>query len=144
MITTKNETFLRKNNLKLKTRKMNLSKQETEILGKVNEVLDLLAKGQFIKAMTEYLADGVQLFEGNNPPKVGKELCLVEEEKLLSTVVEFGGYNVISGPAVKGDTTFYEAVMEFKTNDGTAHKFEQAVRSQWKDGKIINERYYHA
>ena len=123
---------------------MSLSNQESEILGKMNGVLTLLTEGQFIKAMTEYLADDVQLSEGNNPPIIGKELCLVEEEKLLSTVVEFGGYHVISGPAVKGDTTFYEAVMEFKTNDGSAHRFEQAVRSQWKDGKIINERYYHA
>ncbi|WP_299621019.1 hypothetical protein [uncultured Tenacibaculum sp.] len=123
---------------------MSLSNQENEILGRVNDVLALLAKGQFIKAMTDYLADDVQLFEGNNPPKVGKDFCIAEEEKLLSTVVEFGGYNVISGPAVKDDTTFYEVVMEFKTNDGVSHRFEQAVRSQWKDGKIINERYYHA
>lgn len=123
---------------------MNLLHQEKDILEKINEVLALLAEGQFINAMTEYLADDVQLSEGNNPPKIGKELCLAEEEKLLSTVVEFGGYHVISGPAVKGDTTFYEVVMEFKTNDGKAHRFEQAVRSQWKDGKIINERYYHA
>lgn len=123
---------------------MSLSNLENEILGKMNDVLALLAEGQFIKAMTEYLADDVQLSEGNNPPKIGKAFCLAEEEKLLSTVVEFGGYHVLSGPAVKGDTTFYEVVMEFKTNDGVAHRFEQAVRSQWKDGKIINERYYHA
>jgi len=123
---------------------MSLSNQETEILGKINDVLALLVEGQFIKAMTEYLDDDVQLFEGNNPPKKGKAFCLAEEEKLLSTVVEFNGYNVISGPAVKGDTTFYEVVMKFKTNDGQSHRFEQAVRSVWKNGKIINERYYHA
>ncbi len=123
---------------------MSLTNQENEILENVNKVLGLLSEGQFIKAMTEYLDDDVLLFEGNNPPKVGKQFCLTEEEKLLSTVVEFGGYKVLSGPAVKGDTSFYEAVMEFKTNDGESHKFEQAVRSQWKNGKIINERYYHA
>ena len=123
---------------------MSLSNQENEILGKMNDILALLAKGEFIKAMTDYLADDVQLSEGNNLPKIGKALCLAEEEKLLSTVVDFGGYHVISGPAVKGDTTFYEVVMEFKTNDGASHRFEQAVRTQWKDGKIINERYYHA
>ena len=123
---------------------MNLSNQESENLTKMNEVLALLAEGQFIKAMTEYLDDDVQLSEGNNPPKIGKKLCLEEEEKLLSTVVEFGGYHVLSGPAAKGDTTFYEVVMEFKTNDGVSHRFEQAVRSVWKNGKIINERYYHA
>ncbi|MGW9685278.1 hypothetical protein [Flagellimonas sp. 2504JD1-5] len=118
--------------------------QEQELLSKANEVTSLLAKGKFIEAMENYLADDVQLFEGNNPAKVGKTFCLIEEQKLLDTVTAFHGYKVISGPAVKGDTTFYEAIMEFDTNDGTKHRFEQVVRTQWKDGKIINERYYHA
>ncbi len=118
--------------------------QEQELLTKVNEVTALLGQGKFIEAMNGYLADDVQLFEGNNPAKVGKAFCIDEEEKLLATVTAFHGYNVTSGPAVQGDTTFYEAVMEFDTNDGTKHRFEQVVRSQWKDGKIINERYYHA
>ena len=122
---------------------MNLSTEENGNLEKITEVLALLSEGQFIKAMTEYLDNDVQLFEGNNPAKKGLEFCLAEEEKLLSTVTEFNGYKVLSGPAVKGDTTFYEAVMEFKTNDGQSHKFEQVVRSIWKNGKIINERYYH-
>jgi len=118
--------------------------QEQELLNNVNEVTALLSQGQFINAMETYLADDVQLFEGNNPPKVGKAFCLLEEQKLLDTVTAFHGYTVTNGPAVKGDTTFYEAVMEFDTNDGTQHRFEQVVRSQWKDGKIVNERYYHA
>ena len=123
---------------------MEASTQEQELLTKANAVTSLLAEGQFINAMETYLADDVQLFEGNNPAKVGKAFCLAEEQKLLDTVTAFHGYTVTSGPAVKGDTTFYEAVMEFDTNDGTKHRFEQVVRTQWKDGKIINDRYYHA
>lgn len=118
--------------------------QEQELLTKANEVTALLAEGKFIEAMEEYLAEDVQLFEGNNPAKVGKAFCLAEEKKLLDTVVAFHGYNVLSGPAVKDNTTFYEAVMEFRTNDGTEHKFEQVVRTTWENGKIVNERYYHA
>ena len=121
-----------------------LTTSEQEILGKANEVVALLAEGKFIDAMSNYLADDVHLFEGNNPAKVGKDYCIALEEDLLATVTEFIGYKVLSGPAVKGDTTFYEAVMEFVTDDGTHNKFEQAVRSQWKDGKIVSERYYHA
>ncbi|MEM9077231.1 MAG: SnoaL-like domain-containing protein [Bacteroidota bacterium] len=123
---------------------METTLQEQELLTKANEVVDLLAEGKFIEAMENYLADDVQLFEGNNPAKVGKAFTIAEEQKLLDTVTAFHGYTVTSGPAVKGDTTFYEAVMEFDTNDGTQHRFEQAVRTQWKDGKIVNERYYHA
>ncbi|MEK6153083.1 hypothetical protein WIW50_07480 [Flavobacteriaceae bacterium 3-367] len=118
--------------------------QEHELLTKAKEVTALLAEGKFIEAMEEYLAEDVQLFEGNNPAKVGKDFCLAEEKKLLDTVVAFHGYKVLSGPAVKDNTTFYEAVMEFRTNDGTEHKFEQVVRTTWENGKIVNERYYHA
>ncbi|WP_422858995.1 SnoaL-like domain-containing protein [Flagellimonas sp. S174] len=123
---------------------METTVQEQKLLTKANEVVNLLAEGKFIEAMENYLADDVQLFEGNNPAKVGKAFSLAEEQKLLDTVTAFHGYTVTSGPAVKGDTTFYEAVMEFDTNDGTQHRFEQVVRTQWKDGKIVNERYYHA
>ena len=109
--------------------------QELELLAKANEVLELLGEGKFIEAMTDYLHDDVRLYEGNNEPKVGKDHCLLEEENLLKTVTSFQGYKVLSGPAVNGNTTFYEAVMEFTTEDGTDHKFEQVVRSQWEDGK---------
>ncbi|MFS4417301.1 hypothetical protein [Maribacter sp. 2307ULW6-5] len=118
--------------------------QEAKLLENANAVLALLGEGKFMEAMNAYLADDVKLYEGNNPAKEGKAFCLAEEQKLLDTVTAFHGYRVLSGPAVSGDTTFYEAVMEFRTNDGTEHKFEQVVRTVWKDGKIVNERYYHA
>jgi len=103
----------------------------------------LLGKGQFLEAMDKYLDDDVVLQEANNEPKVGKEVCIIAEKELLATVTEFIGYD-IKNIAVSGDVSYYEAIMEFKTNDGQHHKFEQVNRTQWKDGKIINERYYHA
>ncbi len=118
--------------------------QEQELLDKATEILNMLAEGKFLEAMKKHMAEHVSLYEGNNPAKVGLDFCLAEEEALLDTVVEFGGYKVLSGPAVKGDTTFYEAVMEFKTNDGQSHRFEQVVRTKWENGKIVDERYYHA
>ncbi len=121
-----------------------VANQEQEILVNVKNVLALLEKGEFIKAMDTYLDDNVKLWEGNNPAKEGKTHCIKLEEDLLATVTAFHGYEVKSGPAVAGDTSFYEAVMSFDTNDGTKHRFEQVVRTKWKNGKIIDERYYHA
>ena len=120
-----------------------LKTEEKTLLENANEVLEMLAEGKFIEAMEKHLAEDVQLIEGNSPAKVGKQFCLEKEQELLDTVTKFTGYKVLSGPAVQGNTTFYEAVMEFTTNDGVDHKFEQVVRTQWKNGQIINERYYH-
>lgn len=122
-----------------------VAQQEQTILNNANNVLELLAEGQFIKAMDQYLADDVQLIEANSEPKVGKAHCIALEEELLATVTAFHGYEVKNGPAVKGNTSFYEAVMKFDTNDGQSHTFEQVVRTTWNnEGKIIEERYYHA
>lgn len=121
-----------------------VTSQEQEILTNAKAVLDLLAQGQFIQAMDTYLDDNVTLWEANNAPKKGKAHCIQLEEDLLATVTAFHGYELKSGPAVIGDTSFYEAVMSFDTSDGTSHRFEQVVRTKWKDGKIIDERYYHA
>ncbi|SHI37152.1 hypothetical protein [Aquimarina spongiae] len=123
----------------------NSTTKEQTIKENVNAVLNLLSEGKFLDAMNEYLADDVILREGNNEPKVGKEFCIRQEEELLATVTAFHGYEVVSGPAVKGDTSFYEAVMKFDTADGQKHTFEQVVRTKWNDaGKIIEERYYHS
>ncbi|WP_353777270.1 hypothetical protein [Winogradskyella sp. 3972H.M.0a.05] len=107
------------------------------------DLKDLLGKGQFLEAMDKYLDDDVVLQEANNTPKEGKEVCIIAEKELLETVTEFIRYD-INNIAIAGDVSYYEAVMEFKTNDGQHHRFEQVNRTQWKDGKIINERYYHA
>ncbi len=39
---------------------------------------------------------------------------------------------------------FYDAALSLKLNNGETIRLEQAVKTEWHDGKIINERYYHA
>ncbi|MFD2551264.1 hypothetical protein ACFSQP_05490 [Bizionia sediminis] len=119
-----------------------LNTQEQKIETALMDLKTLLGKGQFMEAMHKYLADDVVLQEANQTPKVGKETCLIAEEALLDTVTEFIRYDIFDY-AINGDTSFYEAIMEFKTNDGKHHKFEQVNRTKWRDGKIINERYFH-
>lgn len=109
----------------------------------LKDLENLLGKGQFLEAMDKYLAEDVVLQEANGEPKRGKAICIAAEKELLATVVEFIRYD-ISNIAISGNISYYEAVMEFKTNDGQHHKFEQVNRTQWENGKIINERYYHA
>lgn len=109
----------------------------------LKDIFSLLSKGQFIEAMEKHLHAEVQLREVNAEPKVGKDHCISVEKEILKGVGEFIQYTV-SDYAINGDVSFYEAVMEYKEVDGTHVKVEQSVVSRWKDGKIINERYYHA
>ncbi|MEP2280528.1 hypothetical protein [Maribacter sp.] len=116
---------------------------EKQIKAALKDLKKLLGKGAFIPAMEKYLHDDVQLQEANNEPKVGKEVCLQAEKELLATVTDFAGYTM-KNIVVRGNVSYYEAIMEFTTNDGVQHRFEQVNRTKWKDGLIINERYFHA
>jgi len=117
---------------------------ENQIEKNLSHVHNLLAKGDFIEAMETYLHEDVELIEGNGEPKKGKAYCVkFEDDFIKNDVKEFVGYEVGSY-AVKGNHSFYDAVMTLKLNDGTTMVSEQAVATEWKDGKIFRERYYHA
>lgn len=117
---------------------------KTQIETNLAHIHELLAEGAFIEAMETYLHDDVQLKEGNEEPKVGKEFCVkFEDDFIKNDLAEFIGYEV-GNYAVNGNHSYYDAVMTLKLNDGSTMVSEQTVASEWKDGKIYRERYYHA
>jgi hypothetical protein len=116
----------------------------TQIENNLRKVHELLSVGKFIEAMETYLHDDVELREGNGEVKKGKDFCVkFEDDFIKNDVAEFLGYEV-GNYAVKGNHTYYDAVMTLKLNDGNTMISEQAVATEWKDGKIYKERYYHA
>lgn len=110
----------------------------------LNHIHELLAEAKFIEAMEIYLHDDVELREGNGEPKKGKQFNLDFEHNFINNqLAEFIRYDV-KDVAVQGNNSFYTAVMELKMKDGSTMLSEQAVATQWKDGKIYRERYYHS
>ena len=115
-----------------------------QIENNLKHIHELLSKGGFIEAMETYLHDDVELIEANDEPKKGKEFCVnFENDFINNQLAEFIRYDV-GNYAVQGDHSFYEAVMELKLKDGSNMLVEQVVATEWKDGKIYRERYYHA
>ena len=103
----------------------------------------MLKQGQFIEAQEKFFHDDVILVEGNAEPKQGKEFCIQQEKEVLAGVAEFVGYNA-TGFAANDGTSFYEATMEYVEKSGNRVKVEQSVVTNWEDGKIVKERFYHA
>ncbi|WP_394972899.1 hypothetical protein [uncultured Croceitalea sp.] len=117
---------------------------ENSIEKNLKHIHELLAKGEFIEAMDTYFHDDVIVREANGDPKVGKKACIqFEEDWIKNELKKFIGYK--SGNyAVNGNHSFYDAVFTADLNDGTTLVSEQIVATEWRDGKIYRERYYHA
>lgn len=66
-----------------------------------------------------------------------------EHDLIDNHLEEFISYK-IGDTAVQGNHSFYDAVMTLKMKDGSTMISEQAVATEWKDGQIYRERYYHS
>ena len=118
-----------------------MSKQVSETL---QEMLGILKKGQMTEGQKIYFADSVVTQEGKQPPIVGKQASIERLDKFRETigVAAFISY-AIGDVAVVGNTSFYDAVLTLKLKNGETINLEQAVKTDWQDGKIVKERYYH-
>jgi hypothetical protein len=92
-----------------------------------------------------YFADAVVTQEGNQAPIVGKQASIERLNTFRETigVAAFISY-AIGAVAVAGNTSFYDAVLSLKLKNGETINLEQVVKTEWLDGKIVKERYYHS
>ena len=112
------------------------------LLGRLEDLFSYIREGRILDAINEFYAEDALMQENNLPPTVGRKANLEREKQFLSTVKDWNRFDVIA-KGVGEDVTFYETVMDWTTTDGTPVHVEQVVVAQWKDGKIISERFFH-
>ncbi|HMS41109.1 MAG TPA: hypothetical protein PKE69_12840 [Pyrinomonadaceae bacterium] len=119
---------------------------KTEVKEVLNEMLGILRKGRMTEGQETYFADEVVTQEGNNLALTGKQNAIERLNNFRESigVAEFISYK-IGDVAVEGNTSFYDAVLTLKLNNGETISLEQVVKTIWNDdGKIVFERYFHS
>ncbi len=117
-----------------------------EVKEVLNEMLGILQEGRMTEGQETYFAENVVTQEGNNPALTGKQSAIERLNDFRNSigVAEFISYK-IGDTAVEGNTSFYDAVLSLKLNNGETISLEQVVKTVWNDeGKIVFERYYHS
>ena len=109
---------------------------------RLEDLFFYIREGRILDAINEFYAEDAVMQENNLPPTVGREANFEREKEFLRTVKDWNRFDV-NAKGVGEDVTFYETVMDWTPTDGTPVHVEQVVVAQWKDGKIINERFYH-
>ncbi|MFO0775175.1 MAG: nuclear transport factor 2 family protein [Nitrospiraceae bacterium] len=109
---------------------------------RLNSLFDHIRQGKIIEAMHEFYDPQVSMQENRNPPTQGLAANIEREKQFMSSVKEWKGFEVTAS-AVGENTTFYECTFDFIAQDGKAVHLEQVVVAKWKDGKIVQERFYY-
>jgi ketosteroid isomerase-like protein len=114
----------------------------TNLETRLKDLHRYIHEGRIIEAMHEFYAPDVVMQEHSNTPTVGLDANIEREKQFLSAVKEWKGFEVKSIGIGQG-TTFYEAVFDWIATDGRPVHLEQVAVAQWRDGKIIHERFYY-
>ncbi len=103
---------------------------------------DDVLSGKIMDAFEKYYADDVVMQENSEDPRVGKAANRKAEEDFMSSVEAFNGASV-KASAVNGDVSFSEWEMDITFKGGKRVKFNQVAVRHWKNGQIVNERFFY-
>lgn len=107
------------------------------------DIKNLVLQGKAMEAFEKYYADDVVMQENEHPATVGKAVNRERELEFFSKVVEFRGADV-KQVAYGDDVIISEWSLDYTHADWGKRTYDQVSVQQWKDGKVVHERFYYA
>ena len=101
-----------------------------------------ILKGDILGAFDRFYADNVTMQENSDEPTAGKAANRKREEDFVASVQEIHGVKLLSS-AVNGDTSFGEWEFDATYKGGARVKLTQVAVRRWKNGQIVQERFYY-
>jgi ketosteroid isomerase-like protein len=120
-----------------------MSSATTQNVAALDQALnEAILSGKALEAFEQYYADDVVMQENSEEPRRGKDVNRTAEVEFFSSLASFNEGKLLSS-AVNGDVTFGEWFMDVTFKNGQSAKLAQVAVRRWKDGKIVNERFYY-
>ncbi len=113
-----------------------------KLIEMISSVNDLILQGKALEAFDEFYHDDVVMQENNNPECVGKELNRKREEEFFNAITEFRSAKPLK-VTVGENITMVEWHFDYTHKDWGIKNYNQIAVQEWKDGKIIKERFYY-
>ena len=116
----------------------------TDVGARVRDLIGYVQQGRIIDAMYEFYSPDVRMQENNNPPTAGLEANVERERKFVESVRQWKRFEVPSvGVDAEQGTAFVQSELEFEGVDGKTYRIDQVAVQTWRDGKIVNEKFYY-
>lgn len=113
------------------------------ICKRVEELNSMVLEGKIMEAMNEFYADDVVMAENDNPPTVGLAANLEREQAFVDNTTWYGAE--VKNVVVDGDTSMVQWRLDFhNVQYGARLAFTQVAVQRWRDGKIVDERFYYS
>jgi ketosteroid isomerase-like protein len=122
---------------------MSASTQATPDVASLDKQLnDQVLQGDILGAFDKFYAENVTMQENSDEPTAGKAANRKREEDFVASVDQIHSVKVLSS-AVNGDTSFGEWEFDATYKGGARVKLTQVAVRRWKNGQIVQERFYY-
>ncbi len=103
---------------------------------------EMILTGKALEAFEQFYADDVVMQENSDEPTVGKEANRKHEQEFFGSLASWNEGRK-DASAVNGDTTFSQWYIDITFKNGQSVKSSQVAVRQWKDGKVVHERFFY-
>ncbi|MEM6455249.1 MAG: nuclear transport factor 2 family protein [Acidobacteriota bacterium] len=106
-----------------------------------NELNQLINAGSILEAFDRFYADDVVMFELDGNHYDGKVTNRAREEAFIASVETWHGVT-LHGVGVGDDVTYSEWTFDFDKKGEGRQTFRQVAARRWRDGQIVEERFF--
>ncbi len=114
----------------------------TTLLENISDLNHLVLQGKAMEAFEKYYHEEVVMQENENPPTVGKAANRQREQAFFAAIREFRGAQPLKVTVGDG-ITMVEWHYDYTHHDWGVRNYRQISVQEWRDGKIIKEKFYY-
>ena len=103
----------------------------------------LIESGKTVEAMEHFYADHVTMQENNDPPRIGKVACLVNERANVAGVKSVAAELVTQAIDEKNQTVLSEWRFAFTDLRDRQFLVEEISVQRWQNDQVVRERFYY-
>src|SRR5687767_10914885 len=114
----------------------------SNVKANVDQLNQMILDGKILDAFEKFYADDVVMQDNNYPVREGKDVNREYEKVFVNGLTEFRGAKVLN-TIVVDDIAATEWWMDFTHKDFGDKNYKQLAVQRWKDGKIVEEKFYY-
>ncbi|MCC6318113.1 MAG: nuclear transport factor 2 family protein [Gemmatimonadaceae bacterium] len=107
----------------------------------VHELVRLVEAGRIDDALHAFYDPDVAMQENQAEPVVGRDANLARERAFFGGITLHG--NTAKSITVGRDRAVINWVLDFTGGDGVHYVIDQLATQQWKNGRIVHERFVY-
>lgn len=95
-----------------------------------------------VEAIREFYAGHASMQENLNPPRVGLQVLVANEERALAMAASVRS-ECVRPVFLNGDHVVIRWIFEFTGHDGSMRRIEELAWQRWEGEKIVQEQFFY-